>query len=1088
MPSTLISDSVFAPPPPPPVSPHPAVIIGVGELGATIIELLRTRQGLHARFGVDFADWFDRFVNYVQLPVTSSVEGTVVDIREMFLHERQVGESVQCLRKAFRDSRQHANQPWTDFVLPRMIVVGATWEPGGCALLWPVAALARLIIGDVVPYELLGLFVSTGYRADPATQLEEDAHTFVTLREGNELIASKAAPAWYQRLAQLMSKGKISTIEYSLYDHIFLIDSLKQNNATTRATDNPAELHTFISAVLEALLFTPTYALLDQTLLDDYPADKQQVYVGAGASSLTVPLREIEQVLREQTIAHQIRNRLLVPLQPEQRQDLQKSLADRTYEARAIRELRDGTMSGGSDGQLNPLQQFITSATNPGEHVDGESENYRLRYHLQMHAKSPSGLRIGQRVRSLLSCDALKQIGPIAEIVPNLTELHISGPDPFSSNLSLRYLDVMNRLDSERETIVKLLDKFDDTLNEDEASRAAITVYEQVYQVGLGKLLRGGETGLIQAIEVLERGRDRWQAAAKHLTGLTNQADDDPEIIRLRDAVEGGERRNYFEENWLKVPLRWKPRFSSLFLRGLPLVSVLYQFYWASIDQGEYPIPLQALGRFSFPVIMAQPWWEWWLLSFLFGSMVIGMVFLYGVPTLTLKIRLRFHRLSMARLARVELERRFVRFAANEAKTMRNAIAALWEHLSTLRDGLTVIADRYAHNLGDDPPVRDYLEFKVVKPSDIVSQEQLIQISREAVARQQGHVLTSWLVPNPISPVDIVSTEQVINTLTTHVQPVTTSLTMKPVSDYLHEDDHARWFQYLWHGAVPWIKLRNGSTSDESPPTCNILLLNGGSNSPFAWMATHESGLCNVASWPDPYRILLLRLLGGISADRVARSIEWQQAFQHLPEERRQGMALVPGLSENYPSTLVEETTETETVTSAEQESLTDIIFGLEDAALALARGGQVADRFDEAGVDLALEPVRAYNQAHPTLHKKRLVDALKPLDESWEQWAPEVRAGMVVAWERLDEFLVANDIEPVPPPTGEVYDPRHHGTALYTEASDLTEGVITRLLYRGYRDAPANTWLRVPGVVVSSGQPDTSRPLEQAGTTNDEA
>lgn len=1087
MPSTLNSASVFAPPPPPPVSPQPAVIIGVGELGATIIEMLRARQGLHARFKVAFGDWFDRFVCYVQLSANAPVEGSAVDIRNLFIHERQVSEAVQRLRKAFRDSRQHANQPWTDFVIPRVIVVGATWEPGGCALLWPAAALARLVIGDVIPYELLGLFVSTGYRADPSLQMEEDAYTFITLREGDELITCKVSPAWYQRLAQMMGKGEINSIDHKLYDHIFLIDSLKQNNATTRATDSTAELHTFISAVLEALLFTPTYALLDQTLLDDYLADEQQVYVGLGASSLTVPLREIEQVLREQTIARLIRNRLLVPLQPEQRQDLQKSLADRTYEARAIRELRDNTMSGGSDGRLNPLQQFITSAQNPGEHVDGESENYRLRYHLQIPVKSPSGLRIGQRVRSLFSRDALTEIGPITEIVPNLTGLRVSGPDPFSSNLSLRYLDVMNRLDSERETIVKLLGKFDDTLNEDEASRSAIAVYNQVYQEGLGKLLRGGETGLIQAIEVLERGRDRWQAATEQMTKLTDQADDDPEIIRLRDAVEGGERRSYFEENWLKVPLRWKSRFSSLFLRGLALVSVLYQFYWASIDQGEYPVPLQALGRFSFPAIMVQSWWEWWLLSFLFGLMVIVMAFLYGVPTLTLKIRLRFHRLSMTRLARVELERRFVRFAANEAKTMRDAIAALWEHLSTLRDDLAAIADRYAQNLGDDPPVRNYLEFKVVKPSDIVSQEQLIQLSREAVARQQGHVLTSWLVPTPISPVDLVSTGQVINALTTHVQPVTMSLTMKPVSDYLHEDDHARWFQYLWHGAVPWIKPRNGSTSDESPPTCNILLLNGGSNSPFAWMATHESGLCNVVPWPDPYRILLLRLLGGISADRLARSIEWRQAFQHLPEERRQGMALVPGLSENYPSTLVGETTETEMFISAEQESLTDIIFGLEDAALALVSDRQVADKFDEAGVDLALEPVRAYNQAHPTLHKQRLVDALKPLDESWEKWVPEVQTGMLAAWQRLDEFLVANDIEPVRPPTGEAYDPRHHGTALYTEVSNLPEGVITGLLYRGYRDVAANTWLRVPGVVVSSDGPDASRPSGQVRTTNDE-
>lgn len=1068
-----LQSAVFAPPPPPSVSPQPTVLVGVGQFGAAIVDVLRARQQSHMRFEVDFGNWFDRFVYDVPLSVEGPEGRDAVGIREAFLQGDQVGEAAHTLRKAFRDSRQHANQPWTGYVLPRLIVVGATWEPSGCALLWPAAALSRLVVGQATPYELLGLFVSAGYRADQSIQIEEDAHTFVTLREGDQLVTGQGTPNWYRRMAKLMGEPSTDTIDDALYDHIFLIDALKENNATSLAADSPTELHTFVAAVLEALLFTPTYELFDQSLLDDFPADERQVYAGAGASALAVPLRELEQVLRERTISHLIRERLLVPLRPEQRQDLQKSLADHTCEAVAIQELHAGVMVDNVGEQPNPLPRLIASLQERGVHVEGEHKDYWLRYHLQTISKPSGGWRIGRRVRSIFGHDALAKIGPIAGIVPDFGGLRITGPDPFSSDLSLRYLDVMNRLMAERNTIITVLNRFEDALIDHRASRTVESTFKGVYEEQLGKLLSSGDMGLMQAIEILERAGDRWGTAAEDLTGLADQTGDDPEIARLRDAVDG-EQSQVFEEKRLKTPLRWKPRFSSLLLRGLALVTVLYQFYWTAVSQGAYPIPLEALGPLSFPAIMSQPWWEWLLFGLLTGAMLVVIAFLYGIPTLALNIRLRFHRRSMTRLARAELERQFIRYASDQAETMRASIDILLEAMAGRRDELAAIAEQYALNVGDDTPASSYLEYKIIKPSQMATPEQLIQISRQAAAGQRGQALGSWVASRPLSPVDLLSADQIIGALTTHVQPLTTSLAMQPVSDYLREDDHRPWFQHLWQSAAPWIKSSNGEAGDDAPTTCNILLLREGANSSFASVASQEAGRCHVAAWPDPYRILLLRLLGGVRSDRLARDMEWRQAFQHLPEERRLGMSLVPGLSEQFPCTLAKpEPSEptAEVPFSVGQEALADILYGLEDAVQALLEDDQVTDAH-QSGVDLALEPLRVYNQDNSMPDKQRLVDALKPLDESWEQWTPEVQMAMSSIEGRLDEFLISNGLEPVRPATGVVYDPRLHGAAVATEESDLPEGVVTRVLYRGYHDASTGTWLREPAVIVSSGRP----------------
>jgi hypothetical protein len=157
--------------------------------------------------------------------------------------------------------------------------------------------------------------------------------------------------------------------------------------------------------------------------------------------------------------------------------------------------------------------------------------------------------------------------------------------------------------------------------------------------------------------------------------------------------------------------------------------------------------------------------------------------------------------------------------------------------------------------------------------------------------------------------------------------------------------------------------------------------------------------------------------------------------------------------------------------TSAEQESLSDVIFGLEDAMLALVDEGRATDSHHK-GVDLALQPVYAYNEADAALDKQKLVNALKPWDEGWEQWPPEIQDGMAPAGQRLDEFLLAAGIEPARPPIGVAYDPRTHGAAIDVEASELPKDAIVRLLYRGYRDTATGAWLREPAVVVSSGRP----------------
>ena len=1072
MTTTILKPTFYAPPPPTHDSPQPAVIIGVGEFGVNIVKELRTRQALHTRFEVMFGDWFDRFVFDVELYGPELMTGCVIGIREAFLQDEYVSELSHHLRKAFRDCRRHENQPWSDFVLPRLIVIGATWEPSGCALLWPVAALLRMSIGEVTPYELLGLFVSAGYHADHGAQTVEDAHTFATLQEGDCLMPGQASPPWYQQLAKVMGEPDADMINRELYDHIFLVDALKENNATSLANDRLDEVGSMIGSVLEALLFTPSYTLLDQSLLDDYPADDQQVYVGAGVSALTVPLREIEQMLREQTIAHLIHERLLVPLRPDRRQDLQ-NLADRTYQVPAIGQLREWAMSEGNNEQPNDFKQLVAEIENPGVQVANESENYKLSYHLSAAFKGPNriGLKLGWRARSLFGRNALSRLGPVAEILPDLGSLHISGPNPFSSELSLAHVEVLARLDDERGTVIQVLDRVDEVLSEAAAYESAVTVYEEVYARRLGKLLSSGESGLKQALEILERSYERWSEGAEKLQALAENVDESPEIQRLRDAVEPGERRSRFEA-WLKYPLQLKPRFSSLFLRGLALVAVLFQFYWSAVIREIYPPPLQALGRFSFPGIMGQPWWEWLLLGFWIAVILVVILFLYGLPTLALRGHLLFHRRSMARLVRMELERRFIEYAGLQVLAMAEGLEIFLGHVTSLGDELAAKAAQFAQNNGEEMPNRDYLEWKVVKPSDIVKKRQVAEIARKSAEQHEGSILDGWLRPDPIGPLDLVSAEEVEQVLKARIQPITTDVTKKPVGDYLHEDDHTGWFHYMWQGAVPWLKRSNGERQTEAPPTCNVLLLSDGHDSPFAWTAEHDSGHCHIAPWPDPYRILLLRLQGGISSGQLARNIEWRQAFQQLPEDKRQSIALAPSLITNFPRTLAE-ALPGEAITG-EQESIIDIVIAFEDAMLALMDEGQ-ADEAHQMGLDLALEPLRHYPDDRQEPDLKALEAALVPLDESWEQLPPEINTGLAQARRLLDDQLIARGLEPVRPPTDEPYDPELHGMVVDTEPGDLPKGYIAHVACRGYRSARTNQWLREPRVIVSSGRPSPS-------------
>lgn len=1090
------------------IPPQPTVIITVGSFGQAMVEELKEREELYTRFQIAAGDWLRNQVRYVSLPYLDS--SSAAEIRTNFLQAKVI-EASQHIQEASRDSRQHARQPWTDFIRPRLIVLGATWEPAGCGLLWPIAALVRHLIGETMPYEFLGLFVAADYRASPISQDNGDAHTFALLAEGDQLLIGSPAPEWYCQLGELMlvTDQEKQKITRPLFDHVFLVDSLKQNNAMARAENNPTELLRMSATLLEALLFTPSYTLLDETLLEDFMPHKQQMYVSAGASALTVPLREIEEVLRQQTIAYLVQERLLKSLSKEAIGNLSK-LADNTYELPTINRLSSIVTAEYDEGHLTPIGQMIRHLVKHGEEVP--EYHYHLKYHIKF-GQSGSMSWITRPWYVLMNLFGRKKDLTISNriilnrFVPRIRRIQLSGNSPFSDSLSLDYYAVLDRLENEKKTIQIIIEKFKISLEEQATLQQVEAVFEEKYTSRLDKLLSAGEDTILQAIAILDRAINQWQNNYQLLKKESQKAEDNPELDLLRDAVEGGSRQFYYQESVLRPPLHFKPRPLSLLLRGVFLLALAYHFFWSGIIAGQdFPL-LTYLWPYSFPAFLEHQNWEWLLLVNIVWPIFVGLGFLWAVPAGALNIALRFHRQGLAKLLKMELDRMLLNNAMRQAEMVVGFLTDLQRPLITLRDDLQYRTDQFKQNIGETLNQRDYLEYQVVTPADIISHEQLEEISRRAVHNHRGKVLASWLVSKDMAVglIDLTSGAEIIQMIERKIASVTTNLVMKPVSDYLRRDDYIGWFQQLWQGSSPWIKTRNGQVVEETSPECNVLLATHEVESAFATTAVNELKQCHVVNGFDPYRILLLRLKGGISTDQLVRLVSMQRAFRQLPETIRQTITQEVAILSTFPSVLSMAEVHTSTSPSlaisipatgsntalvetlpanlepvldpasqtAYQVSLTDVIFTFEDAFRELYEAGSVSTQ-EYDGLEKSLQPLSSHVSSFTTPDYQGLEQALRPLDETYERLNQSTQDGLQEALAALEAFLNEQGIESVRPPVGIEYDPHQHGTAVgYTYDTQYIAGQIATILKRGYRQRMTGIWLREPQVMVSGDQPD---------------
>jgi hypothetical protein len=1076
---------------------RPAVMVGIGPIGRRACELLRAHRRLRRVFGSDQLDQDepDRDepgIAYCPIADTVPPDASAVAIRQEFLEHDLVSVTMEIVG-AFDNVRQHRWQPLATYVEPVIFVVGATNEAAGCALLWLLGQLIRRAVGSYEQYRLIGVFLSANAQGSFEARARDDAHTFVTLSEGDALL--HGPPSWDGDLERHFPLGTVGPSRP--FDQIYLIDGLKENNATADlASGDLDEIIQHAAVVLEALALAPIPREVDNLLLDDYGPTVQQTYIGVGASALAVPLETIDTLLQNRTAGTLIRDRLLNP-------DLAPPVTSRAGE---LTTLLISALGRSSEDMLRSVGRGLATT---GLALTDSDDVLRVEFSTRSSSDAP---------------------------VPSVHDVRIDAPAPGSGERSLDVTTVIDHFHAEIEAREDARRRVARALREQRESSVE-RAFRQVQQA-VATMLHGGDGGLLQAIDLLESVAPRLRVTANRLANERRQLDDDRRLFVLQDSVEG-RGRWFYDLKWLQPIVEHKPRLPAIVMRALLLTILVAQFYWDGEIRGVRFWPFDRLVPWLLGADLTGDWRPLLVLVVAL-PILLGITFLTAIPALLLSLAIRTHRRLLVALLSWELRREVLADAHATYSQLAHRVDDLLRSYNDRRSDLKYEQER----LLSAKPARQidrraYMEYAVVDAADVTTPAYLDGVAARVLARRGQRAVKDWLLAgaDTVLAEDLMTVDDVAEEVQEGIEGELSELRMLPAETYLHPTDYTDWLQRLWHSAVPWLRdgaatvvspVRSGATAGQAarvtvstlmptdPLDLTVLLLEGGASAAFAQSAAQQISGCRVMFWPDPYRILLLRLRCGIATGQIVRLGRFEHAFRLQPPSRRVQLVSQPALFDHLtplvddppPDPEPSEDGEAETGADGSAEALEDDDDDSEQGHAQLdgtARDGHMAyeradmslaralDRFESMlpqidgdvarglrqALDSARQAAKEAGAALPPL--ERLVGHLEPLDVSLDSGyrpesvarliGPADRAELEAARADLDAALAQLGIVPIVPVVGAPCDWAVCEAKDVEPSRTVPEGTVLTVLRRGYRRAGttgAQHVLRTAWVVVS--------------------
>lgn len=1041
---------------------QPAIVIGLGDLGWSVCKEWELRQNIYRQFHSPLitATIDAPFCLLPEKEESVEWENAPVEHHRQKLRERVfLTDFVQRIARAYHEVRAHAKLPLADRVRPTIFIIGATWSPVGRALLWPLAYLIRSQLGNDGSYELIGIFVAAQWDYTGASDkvLRCDALTYELLCEGDNL---QQGSAWRHDLAAALGHDFAPKREQEWFDRIFLLDNVKQNNTTSPAyISNPAEIVQLVGDLLEACIQSELLSLIDRCCSSDRStrqatSDTSQRYIGVGISSLAVPLAELHELLLNYTVAHLLRTYVLAPSEPPK------------ITAQAAKDVRRN------------LQEYIIAAAKTAladNRPDAVQEQGDASQAILTLEKTYTVGQSGQNGVITTKLVTKPDIATMFVGVPQVS-LRIRWTNPLSEHEPLRTTN--NRIKEEKEQLDRLIRELRRT------GRNTLDKYldatRQIVGQAIKEQLKTGDQGLTRALAVAEDIQSHLKRAIteaqkewhKRQTALDRRN-------RRWRSVQGADPRSQLEN---VVPL--VPRVPALLLRVILIGIVLWQFYSDGLRNGIVFWPLDFWITPTNGSALAS---QGAALSIL--VLILGLLaFVSLLPWFVARLYLASFRRHLIVETQIRLQQELIILQQSVLEGLHWKLTEYLEtKLKLLRENLAAQREQ----LDSYVPDETYQVYPVVDPVKLAQtfREDLLAATKQPAQR----LVSSWLAndadPNKEWP-EVHQAQTIVEQMKDKLKTMVPSgQYVRPINAHLVDQDLEEWAIRIGKASVPWVKVaqptvRSADDNQQALPVeMMCLIAPEGRANPIALHLAKTLGFCEIASWADQYRIMLVRVIGNFTASQLARwpelesrkkLVDAQQAAAQQPTTT-QADADGAGLSaaSQTPVSAAQPTASQElnamTIPSTYAELLERLNKLLDEERNAIESDRDRQAEIDLKGVEEAIHDLQRKiggDQPEPT----RVARELKTLNylADYPTMAERVRQLLSRMYNFIDGWLQREGIIPMLPERGERYDPAIHGTATDREPDPgLPDGVIKMRIRRGYMQAANKEVLVEPVVVV---------------------
>ncbi len=968
--------------------------------------------------------------------------------RQRFLTRETLTDHAQQIASHYHKVRAHIKLSLTDHVRPTVFVIGATWSPEGRALLWPLAYLIRFLFGDPYDYELVGVFVTAQWEDGKRKALERDALTYELLEEGNRLAQS---PDWQQTFARVFACDLIP--EKISFDKVFLIDNVKQNNATSPATYNSAEIVQLISDMIEACLHSDLLSIIDRSYTADCPTH-HPLYIGIGISSLVVPLVRLYDNLTNTIVANLVRVRLLTEAEQLRWDDLKKEIEQKIQQELNVAVLNAVRRRYQSDVAENQNRLELTKEYEIGQ-TKQKGKIVVIIVNNVDRLQSLSRIRIPQVfVRwygRFPSRRLLQSLGLIR--IPQVS-LYIRGPDLLSPDESLQTID--ERIDSENSQIDSFLRQFRETIRD---YKDCLRSIEKICDEAIQAQLRTGEQGLVRAIRltesIIEQVKNAVIETKKELSRRENK------LNSLRKGGRSVRRVSPLERLKIVTPFFSRPQ--ALLLRVLLIGIVCYQFYYDGLLQGIYRPPLDLLRA------MLGEGSEAAIRSTAVGLIILclgGLAIITLLPWFLVRLYLFRARQYVCGEQQTQLVEALLQMRLNVLTRLQGRLE---NYLNAELKRLHAELKQQHARFEEEPPEETYQEYSVVDLKELI--QSFHYDVEAAIQRHRRPLVTSWLHDhadlNNVWPT-LITKEEVFDNVRRQIGDVVKDRHIRPISTYLATQNLEEWAMRISKSSVPWVKIVQpiftlADDAQNPPIEMMCLLASEGRRNLIALQIVQNLGMCELLSWADPYRIMLVRIIGGFKPAQLTRWSEMHNRWMFVSRAATQTIA------GEFAHLAVSQPTDGVTGDEKMNDSFDKVRHDIQN--LLDAARSNVADRLIELDLERVEEQIRPLLQIQSlTPNPEEVVKALKELCHVYDHpaLADEVRHCLSDIFRLIDGWLARNHIRPLVPERGERYDPRIHGTAIGEESDQsLPSGTIKCRVRRGYIQDSNNKLLLEPLVIV---------------------